>query len=461
MPRIIGIRHQEKGTVAGEMRPTQFFILEDDGASSTLEFEDVLGELNWLVGKYALGFREVTDRTEDLSMHAGSIKFGPCAEGENLSGFHPSQLLKEKGKVKVARKVPSLYDGVRPDDIYVAMMGGSGHQLVAGLSARLEKLGGSGAAYHVPPNRIADRYGKDRDKDNDAFLVIGFFKSNPELFYKVLVQDRLIANVKSCWANRKAAQFARIAHGLRLRKVALLKAYAEPEAYAGAGLEVETLKFIAGDIDTKDLESDESAATTALKNAVEATEVWTKIFDPLEGVGPAIAGGIIAAIGDIRRFKTPWQLAKFCGVACVTKDVKGSPLARATIQRRRSGEFSGWNNDARKCLWNFADQCNRRPSSVWGQHLLAIKAKTLELHPEPVEETSSTGKKIKRYTKGHIHKMAIWRLQTDFICVIWRQWKRVFKYPGDLYYTKNKNDLRPPGSRNTDIITEDLKEDAA
>jgi hypothetical protein len=458
MARLIGLRHREKKTVEGESHPTSFYITEDGKEPQVIEFEEIVDELSWLVGRLPVSYREVTDNTEDISVHGDKIKWVRVEEDLTIEARHPSQMKQEKGKQYLARKVPAAYDGVREDDTYVAMMGGSGHQLVAGLSARLEKLGGSGKVLHASAHKIAEIYGVDRDKAKDPERVVELYKTQPLLFYRVALQDRKISLVRSCWARRQAAQYARIAHALRLRKVAIMEAYADPEHYAGAGLEVETLKLIAGDVDTPELEGDESDATSALDEAVQDTEVWQKIFAPIDGVGPAIAGGLIAAIGDIRRFNTPWQLAKFCGVAVVTKDQKGNLLPRATIQRRRSGGLgSAWNMAARKALWNFSTQCVQwKKNSEWGQHYQKLVQQTLAMHPVPVEDRNKDGKKVQRYTEAHCKKIARWRLQTDFVCVIWRQWKRIFKYPGDQYFTLKRNDLRPPGNRNTEVITPDI-----
>ena len=100
--------------------------------------------------------------------------------------------------------------------------------------------------------------------------------------------------------------------------------------------------------------------------------------------------------------------------------------------RRREGELANWSPSARQALYLLADQFNRRPDSVWGEKLLLNKLRMREKHPEPVEvevesrENGKTVKKtVKRYTNGHIHKMATWRTLSRFVEWFTREWLKI------------------------------------
>ena len=54
---------------------------------------------------------------------------------------------------------------------------------------------------------------------------------------------------------------------------------------------------------------------------------------------------------------------------------------------------------------------------MWGKKLREYKVKLREKHPEVVE----VGGK-KRYTDGHIHKMALWRTITKFAEWLYNEW---------------------------------------
>lgn len=58
-------------------------------------------------------------------------------------------------------------------------------------------------------------------------------------------------------------------------------------------------------------------------------EIYREIFEPITGVGPAIAGGIIALTVDITRFQRVTRYRNYCGLA---------PNKQGRFRHRRSGE---------------------------------------------------------------------------------------------------------------------------
>lgn len=112
-----------------------------------------------------------------------------------------------------------------------------------------------------------------------------------------------------------------------------------------------------------------------------------------------------------RKDNGPAKLKAFCGVHV---------LPDGRFPRRRSGAVANWNPEARQALYLIGDQFNRRPKSPWGQKLLGNKAKLRKAHPEPVEVDGK-----KRYTDGHIHKMAIWRTLSQFVEWLFHEWTKL------------------------------------
>jgi hypothetical protein len=88
------------------------------------------------------------------------------------------------------------------------------------------------------------------------------------------------------------------------------------------------------------------------------------------------------------------------------------------MARQRRGQVSNWNRDVRQSLFLLGDQFNRRPTSFWGNKLLENKKTLRERHPEVV--TNENGKK--RYTDGHIHKLATWMTLRQFLKFLHREW---------------------------------------
>lgn len=103
------------------------------------------------------------------------------------------------------------------------------------------------------------------------------------------------------------------------------------------------------------------------------------------------------------------RLVAFCG-AHVTKD--------GEFPRRRAGQTSNWSPSARQALYLLAEQWVKRPDSHWGKKLKENKARLRAIHPEVV--LNEKGKK--RYTDGHIHKMACWRTATQFVRKLAADW---------------------------------------
>lgn len=127
------------------------------------------------------------------------------------------------------------------------------------------------------------------------------------------------------------------------------------------------------------------------------------------------------------------KLRKYCGVHVNSHDKNGEPLPRnLQFPRRRTGETFKSSPMARQTLWLLGDQFNRHPKSEWGKRLLYFKAKLREKHPEIVEEeveevVNGTKKKVikKRFTPGHILKMALWRVRSKYLDYVYKEWTRI------------------------------------
>jgi transposase len=207
---------------------------------------------------------------------------------------------------------------------------------------------------------------------------------------------------------------ARIACEQRLRRQLIGKVFCQQDGlYPEGSIEVMFDQAKANDTILQSLLAEEKRREKELLKATEALDVYNALFKPIEGCGYLIAARIIAAVIDIRRFKSSAQLKAFCGVHV---------LADGQLPRRRHGQVANWNPTTRQALYLLAEQFNRRPNSIWGKKLLTIKEKIRQVHPK-VEMVN--GKRC--YSKGHIHKMALWRTVTKFVEWLWREWWRLEK----------------------------------
>ena len=386
MARYIGIRHRVKQTADQESRPTQVVITED-GDNVSYDLADETAELDWLLGRYPVEFRKV-------------------AEGEDLSEFLPHHVILDKKDQPV--RVPAEFDGFRPVDTVAMTLGGSGDPLAYALSRRAKEIGAK--VMRIPPAKLKEMRTSDGDKNDDASLLSELIQSRHDLFYETGPRDRDLIMLRECLRARTDAMKARIGCEQRLRQHFIGMAFCNPDGrYPEGSVEKAFEERSASSAILKALTEEEEERWNDLKGAVEALDVYREIFAPIKGVGPRIAAGIIAGIGDIRRFPTDAKLKAFCGVHV---------LPDGRMARRRGGEVANWNADVRQSLYLLGDQFNRRPDTRWGQLLREYKAKIREKHPE--KEVSESGKS--RYSDGHVHKMATWKTLSKFVEWLWREW---------------------------------------
>lgn len=406
MGRIIGIRHRVKRTAEGESRPTLVCIKSGEKIS-LLELEDEQAELDFVFSRYPIGTR-------------------PAEPEENLDQFPKHHLTKRKkvGSDEEEVRVPISYEGLRESDQVVMILGGSGDPLAYALSRTGRSVGAS--VYRLPGFHLAKRRG-DRSKEEDHQTLTSIFEQEPGLFYRFGPADRDNIVVSELHRARREAQQARIACEQRLRQSLIGKIFLSEEGGYPEGTIAETFdKVKASDVIFKGLKKEEERRTVELREAVHQLPIWQKFLADIEGCGEVLAAGIVSPIVDIRMFDTKAKLKAFCGAHV---------LPDGRFARKRTGATANWNPRARQALYLLADQFVKRKDSDWGLKLREYKAKFRAKHP--IVECSACGtawehcrkdkgkKHTKRYTDGHIHKMANWRTITKFVEKLHQEWKRL------------------------------------
>lgn len=292
------------------------------------------------------------------------------------------------------------------------MLGGSGDALAYACARHGETIGA--IVYRVPSFKLKNaREARSLEKKDDHKTLVELFTTSPEVFYEVASRDRALIRVTECWRALQEVMKARIACEQRLRQYFIGRVFTHPEGlFPEGGIEKAYDAQKASDPILEALLKEEKARDKDLKHALEALDVYTEIFEPIEGMGPRIAGRIISAVGDIRRFETPAKLCAFLGVHV---------LNDGTFPRRRGGSIANWHGDGRQALYLSFEQWNKRPDSYWGKYLRSMKTALRARHPEPVV-IEEKGRMVRRYTDGHIHRMAGWRAMTRFVRRLWKDW---------------------------------------
>lgn len=448
MSRVIGISHRVKVIVQkdkpAEMRPTKVAIAENGKVVAEHTLETETDELDFLLGRFPVAFRPV-EAGEDLSgILKRHIEWRKTKEGEDLDALPESHKRLEGKTTVVAAKVPRAYDGMRTGDIMLVVLSGSGNRLAYAASRRADEIGAE--VYDLPGFKLRTFRNEPDKSDYDHEAMIEAFRVAPEEFYRMMPRDRDLVALKEAYVSRVEAVRARIAGDQRFRARYFGFVFCNSEGRYPEG-EIEDAYELAktNDAVLRALYAEEKLRDKDLVKAIEQVDVYTRLFEPIEGVGPAIAARLITAIGDIRQFATDAKLKKYCGVH-VMEDGR--------FPRRRNGELANWKPDCRQALFLLGDQFNRRPNSVWGKKLREYKEKLRAAHPNPVlvvgkgedvrfyelvpdlyEQDKRSGVytiltdegevKVKgtlKYTPAHIHKMAVWRTLTKFVEWLWKEW---------------------------------------
>lgn len=318
---------------------------------------------------------------------------------EQDDGFVHLQLETEDDELAFIRTL-------QPKDTLVMIFGGSGDRFAAAASRFGEPIG---ARVFRIPAFVVNHKRNGSSPDEDSILLTKLFRAEPELFYEFRAPDRYLVMVTELFRVFMDAKEARKACVQRIRSRLIGKKFCSEEGGYPEG-KIEDL-FDAEKANDKILNSlieEEEARGKELEKAIRKLPVYQNVFEQVTGAGPRITAAIIAAVKDIRRFETKSKFVAFCGVHV---------LPNGKFVRRRVGVTSNWSPDARQALYLLGDQFNRRPDSFWGKKLLENKRLLRERHPEVI---LVEGKK--RYTDGHIHKMAIWRTITQFTEWLYNEW---------------------------------------
>lgn len=358
------------------------------------------------------------------------------AKGEG----HPTRVAIIDGKKTITSELKDeqaeldFINSLQKSDVVGMILGGSGDYLAYAAHAKAKEVGAS--VYRLPTYALKECRGEvvgipaSKQKAGDHVLLAELVRDKPEIFYPLAETDGSLIMVRIAWRNLWEAMQARMAAEQRFRQNFIGRTFTAPDGlYRQGNLEHTFKEAKSNDKILAALYAEEAELEKVLVKALKRTAVYNELFVPLEGVGPKIAGRIISAVIDVRRFSTAAKLKKFMGVHV---------LEDGTFARRRHGQVANWHGDARQALYLLGEQFNRRANSKWGLYFRQMKQTLRERHPAPEMVNRGTEDKprmVTCYTNGHIHKMATWRTLTRFVEWLYDEWTAL---EGEVYEVPKK-----------------------
>lgn len=433
--RVIGVRHRLGRTRDGEMRATQLYIVHPDGSSESIDLEGQLMESDWGHGRFVRSLRDATeeDKVSDfLERHCEFTLVGQGADPPE--GYPIDQLVRSGKKWLLLKKVPDEFDGLQDHDTYAMVLGGSGDDFAYMLhrKGRRRKV----TIWRTPPGKLADAR-ISKSKDDDAQRLATLIVEHREMFYKLNRKDVQVLLLSKVYAQLVDARKDRIACEQRLLRREKRAFLLDEEPPVIQTLEKHFDEIKASDATFRELTAVEKRCQTQVEAVLLPIDVYVGLFEPIIGMGPLIAARIISAIRNIERFPSKHQLVAYCGAHVCLFDDKGNPLpSDYHFPRRRGGERSNWSPEARQGGYLFLQSVIKNPKSPWNRIYKYNKEKYRIRYPEPVDHVvlkrngqpklDDNGNEIvvKKYTKLHIHNMAVWRTVTQFYRWLWSNWRR-------------------------------------
>ncbi len=159
----------------------------------------------------------------------------------------------------------------------------------------------------------------------------------------------------------------------------------------------------------KDLDQLEKKQLKIIEKQLKKEPIYIDFLQKVKGVGPAIACGLIANIGQIKRFDSFPKMMSYFGLA-VDKDNKAPKL--------KKGQIANWNQKARALILGVvADQFVKQKTPKYREIYDVEKKKQLEVL------------KGEKTCKGHAERRARRKAAKYFMKDLWKEYRRIEKLP--------------------------------
>jgi hypothetical protein len=187
------------------------------------------------------------------------------------------------------------------------------------------------------------------------------------------------------------------------------------------------------------LASLEAAKTLLLKKITKELKrlpIYETFLSKIKGVGPALAAGLIAVIGDISRFENVSDLYAYCGVH--VKDGKSV--------RRKKGELANWNATGRCLICELVpDQFVKHKSPVYHGIYADEKARQVKMLEEDAKKLPED-RRVQ--SKLHAERRVRRKVGKIFLHHLWKKWRELeglpVPQPWVLAHGGHTHEILPP-----------------
>jgi len=211
--------------------------------------------------------------------------------------------------------------------------------------------------------------------ENDAIAMRLLIKEYPEDFYEFKELDETTARISIIFKERADTEKIMVATKLRLFALKNRLELVNLDGYEKEAVEKKEAVIEA-------LQEDFELQTRLLEIEVKKHPVWKDYLKGIKGVGPAVAGGLIAGIKRASRFGDKYALRKYAGM--VTK--KGNQK---------------FNHQLKRALFHFSEEIIRQNTPIWRKLYDDMKIYYGNKHPD--------------WKKGKINNFAKKFVQTKFL----------------------------------------------
>ncbi|GAI98171.1 unnamed protein product, partial [marine sediment metagenome] len=192
--------------------------------------------------------------------------------------------------------------------------------------------------------------------ENDASVIKILIKEHLKEFYEFKELDEITARISIIFKERADTEKVMVATKLRLFALKNRLELVNLNGYEKEAVEKKEAIIQA-------LQEDFELQTKLLQIEVRKHPVWSNYLKEIKGVGPAVAGGLIAGIKRASRFTDKYALRHYAGM--VTK--KGNQK---------------FNHQLKRTLFHFSEEIIRQNTPIWRELYDEMKINYGDKHPD-------------------------------------------------------------------------------